>query len=593
MKSWGNGKGFLGALTAMAMLLAASIAAAQDRGMNGAGGGMGGNIYAPPDKATPVQLKAHIEKMQRVAPAARQGGYGEAMVTASQSILDSKPPESLRAFAAVSLMDGLHEWADTEHNTTADQQLAEAATKYLHDNDKKVAITATYYDLEERVLKPGDIAPADIPKVLDEVKAALSGRTLNAAKHMRLANGAGTLINYLPTDEEAEKQFKQLGRMLEQSGDPALAKLGSQLKASKRDPKLATAAPTNPAPEAAKPQLDAAAEVQVVETPQKWVERIEARLPALIGSDHDEEYETQKAEFIKQYPNDPLRWRWNLMDARRAVGGIKNREEGSKKARAALAEVTAAEDAPAEVREKAATMTLQLDIFNRVPVDDLAKSYAEFVKAFPNSKARGVLAQSILELAGGNEISEDAVARLQALQSKSEGLLAAIAGVKIKELETLLALKKTPMELKFTDVEGHEFDLESYRGKVVLVDFWATWCGPCVAGLPEVIELYKKYHDQGLEIVGISFDEDKSALQQFLKDKDMSWVQFFDGKGWENEYGQKYGIHAIPQMWLIGKDGKVVDFNARAGLPQKISKLLEGLGGGKGASTALKSPDKS
>ena len=293
--------------------------------------------------------------MQRVAPAARQGGYGEAMVTASQSILDSKPPESLRAFAAVSLMDGLHEWADTEHNATADQQLAEAATKYLHDNDKKVAITATYYDLEERVLKPSDIAPADIPKVLDEVKAALTGRTLNAAKHMRLANGAGTLINYLPTDEEAEKQFKQLGRMLELSGDPALVKLGTQLKGSKRDPKLvpvvATDKPADAAAEAAKPQPDPVAEVQVVETPEKWLERIEARLPSLMGSDHDAEYEMQKAEFMKQFPNDPLRWRWNLIDARCAVSGVKNREEGAKKARAALAEVAAAQDAPAELRK--------------------------------------------------------------------------------------------------------------------------------------------------------------------------------------------------------------------------------------------------
>ncbi len=329
MKRGRTMKGIFSSLTAMAMLLMASVATAQNPGMNGAGGNPGaGGIYAPPDKATPVQLKAHIEKMQRVAPAARQGGYGEAMVTASQSILDSKPPESLRAFAVVSLMDGLHEWADTEHNTAADQQLAEAATKYLHDNDKKVVITATYYDLEERVLKPNDIPPADIPKVLDEVKAALTGRTLNAAKHMRLANSAGTLINYLPTDEEAEKQFKQLGRMLEQSGDPALVKLGTQLKGSKRDPAklvpvVATDKPADAAAEAAKPQTAPAAEVQVVETPEKWVERIEARISALMGSEHDAEYDTQKAEFIKQYPNDPLRWRWNLMDARRAISGAK------------------------------------------------------------------------------------------------------------------------------------------------------------------------------------------------------------------------------------------------------------------------------
>jgi thiol-disulfide isomerase/thioredoxin len=596
MFSYRNRKSFVRAVTAFVIVLAAGVALAQQMNQSAS------NPYLPPEKASPTQLKAHIEKMQRVGPAARQAGYGEAMVTASTAILESKPPESLRAFAAVSLMDGLHEWADAEHNATADERLAEEAKKYLGDSDKKVATTAAFYNLEERVLKPGDIAPGDVLKVLDDVKSALTGRTLNAAKYTRIANGTATLINYLGSDEEAENQFKQFGRLLETSVDPALARLGTQLKVSKRDAKLAVPpdkaannSADNGAIQAAGNRETTQPATPEVETAEQWLDRVEGHLPALTGSAHDAEYENQKAAFLKQYPQDPLRWRWNLMDARRAMGGAKNREQGSKAAKAALSAVMAADDATAETREKASTMNLQLDIFNHVPIEELAKEYAEYAKAFPKSPARGALAQSIVEMASGGEINEGAVARLRDLKGKSDGLLAAIVQVRIGELEKLLELKHNPMEMKFTDVDGHEFDLESYRGKVVLIDFWATWCGPCVAGLPEVIEQYKKYHDQGLEIVGISFDEDKTALQQFVKEKDMSWVQFFDGKGWENLYGKKYGIHAIPAMWLIGRDGKVVDFNARAGLPQKLFKLLESReGGGEATSaSATKTPDKS
>jgi hypothetical protein len=92
--------------------------------------------------------------------------------------------------------------------------------------------------------------------------------------------------------------------------------------------------------------------------------------------------------------------------------------------------------------------------------------------------------------------------------------------------------------------------------------------------LPEVIELYGKHHDKGLEIVAISFDKDKDALTSFVEKKEMPWPQYFDGKFWENEYGVKYGINGIPTMWLVGKDGKVHDFQARQKLGEKIEKLL-------------------
>lgn len=135
-------------------------------------------------------------------------------------------------------------------------------------------------------------------------------------------------------------------------------------------------------------------------------------------------------------------------------------------------------------------------------------------------------------------------------------------------------LKTKPMELKFLAVDGREVDLAKMRDKVVLIDFWATWCGPCVAELPKVLGAYEKYHAQGFEIVGISLDENQEKLREFVKSKGMSWPQFFDGKGWENEISKRYGITSIPAMWLVNKKGMVVDSQAREDLAAKVEKLL-------------------
>jgi peroxiredoxin len=88
------------------------------------------------------------------------------------------------------------------------------------------------------------------------------------------------------------------------------------------------------------------------------------------------------------------------------------------------------------------------------------------------------------------------------------------------------------------------------------------------------LKTYGKLHDKGFEIVGISFDEDKAKLEAFTKEKGMTWPQFFDGKGWKNEYGQKFGINSIPRMWLVNKKGMVVDTNGRQDLEGKVGKLL-------------------
>lgn len=131
-----------------------------------------------------------------------------------------------------------------------------------------------------------------------------------------------------------------------------------------------------------------------------------------------------------------------------------------------------------------------------------------------------------------------------------------------------------PVDIKFTALNGRQVDLSQMKGKVVLIDFWATWCGPCVGEIPHVKEAYDKYHSKGFEVVGISFDEDRERLESFIQERNLAWPQYFDGKGWQNKFGVQYAIEEIPTMWLVDKKGDLCDSNARADLQGKVEKLL-------------------
>lgn len=126
------------------------------------------------------------------------------------------------------------------------------------------------------------------------------------------------------------------------------------------------------------------------------------------------------------------------------------------------------------------------------------------------------------------------------------------------------------------DLDGKSLSVAGFKGKVVLIDFWATWCGPCVMELPNVIKAYEKHHDHGFEIIGISLDQDQERLKSFLKQKNMNWQQYFDGKGWGNKLAQKYGVQSIPATYLLDQEGKIIgrDLRGDTALDQAVSKAL-------------------
>jgi thiol-disulfide isomerase/thioredoxin len=132
-----------------------------------------------------------------------------------------------------------------------------------------------------------------------------------------------------------------------------------------------------------------------------------------------------------------------------------------------------------------------------------------------------------------------------------------------------------PLDLSFVAVDGRKVNLADMKGKVVLIDFWATWCGPCVYEMPTVKKAYDKYHAAGFEVVGISLDTDKEALLQFIKKNGMAWPQYFDGKQWGNDISFRFGINGVPAEWLVDKKGVLRDTEARGQVDESVKALLD------------------
>jgi thiol-disulfide isomerase/thioredoxin len=138
-----------------------------------------------------------------------------------------------------------------------------------------------------------------------------------------------------------------------------------------------------------------------------------------------------------------------------------------------------------------------------------------------------------------------------------------------------------PFDLEFADaIKGSTVSIKNLKGKVVVVDFWATWCGPCVREMPHMKELYAKYRDQGVEFIGVSLDQPKEQggldkLTKYVKDNKIEWPQYYQGNGWQSEFSKSWGINSIPTMFLVDTEGKLFSIEARGKLDKLIPELLK------------------
>ena len=195
----------------------------------------------------------------------------------------------------------------------------------------------------------------------------------------------------------------------------------------------------------------------------------------------------------------------------------------------------------------------------------LEKAGRELVREFPNGPAGYEILLNLAQSGDAGKARD--LGELMANSGGSAALTDAGRGL----LRRLDALGR-PLAIQFTAADGRAVNLTTLSNHVVLVDFWATWCPPCVALAPELKRLYTRFHTNGFEVVGINFDDDTNAVQRLIKEQGLVWPQYFGGR--DNKFGREYSVNTLPSVWLVDRKGNVRDLHGTENLAAKVAKLM-------------------
>ena len=210
---------------------------------------------------------------------------------------------------------------------------------------------------------------------------------------------------------------------------------------------------------------------------------------------------------------------------------------------------------------------------NALPGEAKQQSAAKaFVVAHPGSL---VSAYALLEHYSYNPDAGELDSLYQALEPSVRG---SALGLQVKDIlrgAKLTAVGNPAPVFSQNDVEGKAVALSSIQGNYLLVDFWASWCGPCRQENPNVVKAWQKYHARGFAIVGISLDDQKDKWVAAIKKDGLAWTQVSDLKGWENQVATLYGIKGIPMNFLLDKNGTIIAKGLTGeDLEKKLAELL-------------------
>ncbi len=237
-----------------------------------------------------------------------------------------------------------------------------------------------------------------------------------------------------------------------------------------------------------------------------------------------------------------------------------------------------AEDVPSELKAAVAFALLGQHLSAHRDDEDQRPFLAEvedFAKQFPQSPEA---VRALLWAVGtyAEDPSAQGLAGLKRLAEASQKEIVSAATQALEKRAFQEKLHQEPLNLTFEATDHGKVDAGKLRGKVVVLDFWASWCGPCMAELPDVCELYEKQHPNGLEILGINLDDDPASVATVQKKFKMPWPQHCDGKGWETPLAQRFDVHSIPSVWIFDKKGmlRFKDLRGKE-LAEAVAKLLE------------------